>query len=546
MPHALMVLPDTYDSVVRRVAVDLTEQLSHIIQIPGNTHVFLPGNTDKVPLDSGGFGACCATEIVYDPEARVTIRYQDIADDNFALTTAVNTFKNLPIWEDPIRDVQVCPVRRMLDFRVDIEYQAEGIVTAKRWLDEQRARVSRGGAELTLKLDYYYMLPRPLQALLRGVYDTIQCSDWPIEETFQEYLDKHFWQSHTHVATLILTHEQPAIRERQLDVVGWFDFTGTPDTPTANSDKAGAYTVGLTFTVRFEQPTHVYVRYPLVCHQNPMPNCFWPKTQKPYYQQVERKQSYLRGPLDRRFVAPRPKHVPYIQYPKVNDWTTNLKPYDAFTFYTGLVSIEKSDRRSLLDLKNIGDWQFTGHFLEYFSDLGTSCIVRPGGLFNFRLYQNNEWLDCQLQLEPGTTMIKAPFDLDPLKYYHIEISIDRNWWCVHDKVWDCLRRYPTVFWTVCNLFNVGVGKRDIDDMELLGVKLKQRLPKEGCPGEGTSEFTKDLPVFKTGEVRIKDVTAVRVEMERRGGPYFRGNRDGIMIKLCGDIVTTRRAPDADR
>lgn len=540
MPHALMVLPDTYDSVIRRVAVDLTEQLSHIINIPGNTAVYLPGNTDKVALDQGNFGACCATVIAYDPEARVTIRYQDIADDNFSLPTAVDTFRNLPVWYDKTRDITVSPVRRMLDFRVDIEYQAEGIVTAKRWLDEQRNRISRGGAELTLKLDYYYMLPLPLQALLRGLYDTIQCSDWPMKETFDEYMKQYFCQSNTHVATLTLEHAQPAIRERQLDVVGWFDFTGTPDTPAANSDKAGAYTVSMSFTVRFEQPTHIYVRYPLICHQNPIPNCFWPRTQPKRYQAVERKQGYLRGPLDKRFVAPRPKHVPYIQYPLVNDWITDMKPADSFTFYTGLVSIEKTDLRSLLDLKNIGDWKFTGHFMEYFSDIGTAAIIRPGGLFNFRLYKNNDWMDLQLELEPGTTMLRAPFDLDPTKYYHIEISIDRNWWCVHDSVWDTLRRYPTVFWTICNLFSVGPGVRPMSEMQLLGAKLKERVFKAGVPGEGTSLYTADLPVIKTGEVTIKDVTLAREMMERRGGPWFRGNRDNIMTVMCGDIVTTRK------
>ena len=540
MPHALMVLPDTYESVIRRVAVDLTSQLSNILSIPDDTTVYLPGNTGTVPLNQGNFNDCCTTKIMYDPEARMTIKYQDIADDNFSLPTAVNTFKNIPIWEDPIRDIQVCPVRRMVDFRVDIEYQAPGIVIAKRWLDEQRARVSRGGAELTLKLDYYYMLPRPLQALLQGMYDTIQCSDWPIEETYQEYLDKYFFSNHTRVATLILTHEQPAIRERQLDVVGWFDFIGSPETPTVNSDGAGTYNCTVSFTCRFEQPTHVYTRYPLICHQNPIPNCFWPKQQPKRYQEVPRRMGYLRGPLDNRFILPRPKHVPYIQYPRANDWSTDDKPYDSFTFYTGLVSIEKEDRRSLLDLKNIGDWKFTGHFMEYFSDMGTAAIVRPGGLFNFRLYKNNEWMDLQLELEPGTTMLKAPFDLDPLKYYHIEISIDRNWWCVHDEVWNCLKRYPTVFWTMCNLFGVCVGKKPIDEMTLLGTGLPGRVPKPGCPGEGTSKFTEGLPVFKSGVVSQADVTCARRAMEAKGGPWFRGNQDYIMTVLCGDIVTTRK------
>lgn len=540
MPHALMVLPDTYESVIRRVAVDLTEQLSRIIQIPEHTDIYFPGNSQKIPMNEGEFGDCCRTHIKYDPEARAVIRYTDIADDNFSLPTAVNTFKNHPIWEDGTRDIQVCPVRRMLDFRVDIEYKAEGIVTAKRWLDEQRARVSRGGAELTLKLDYYYMLPRPLQALLRGMYDTIQCSDWPIDDTFDEYLNKHFFQSHTHVATLTMEHEQPAIRERQLDVVGWFDFTGTPDTPQANSDKAGSYDVSVTFTLRFEQPTHIYVRYPLVCHQNTIPDCFWPKEQPMRYQQQNRKTGYLRGPLENRFQRFTPRHVPYIQYPKVNDWNTDEKPYDAFTFYTGLVTIEKDDRRSLLDLRDIGDWYFTNHFMEYFTDIGTQSILRPGGLFNFRLYKNNEWLDCQLELERGQTVLRAPFDLSPEYYYHVEISIDRNWWCVHDKVWECLRQYPTVFWTMCNLFNVSVGRRPIEEMQLLGTRLKERVPSECCPGEGTSDWTKDELVFKTGVVRLEDVTTARREMELRTNPWFKGNRENIMLTLCSDIVTVRK------
>lgn len=540
MPHALFVLPDVYDSVIRKVAVGVTEQLSRIISIPASASVYLPGRTDRTPVDNGAFGACCTVKQVYDPEERLVIRHTEIADDGFALSTAVNTFRNFPVWEDPIRDIQMCPVRRIIDFRVDIEYKAPGIVMAQRWLDEARTKVSMGRAELTLYLEYYYMLPRPVQGLLRGMYDTIQCSDWPVSDTYEEWLKQYFLQSNTRVATLSMTNEQPAIRERQTDVVGWFDFTGTPETPTADDDRTGTYTAHIAFTMRFEQPTHLYVRYPLVCHQNPIPDCLWPKRQPDTYKQEDRKEGYLRGRLDKLFVLPRPRHMPYIQEPYQDDWTTNLKPYDAFTFSTILVALEKDDLRTLIDISDLGEWFFTGWFLEYFTDLGTKCIRRPGGLFNFRLYKNNDWVDCQLELEPGTTKLKAPWDLDPLSYYHVEISIDRNWWAVHDDQWRWLSRYPTVFWNMCKLFGLPVGKRPIEDMWLLGKGMYGRIPLEGCPGEGTSEYTKDLKVFKSGVVPWEDIAEARKLMELRTTPWFKNNAQTIALVLHSNIITVRR------
>jgi hypothetical protein len=538
MPHALMVLPDVYDSVIRRVAVGVTEQLTKIIDIPSSAEVMLPGQANKLPIDKGAFGACCTVKQIYDSEERVVIRHTDIADDGFALSTAVNTFRNFPVWEDPIRDIQVCPVRRIIDFKVDIEYKAPSITIAKRWLDEARTKVSMGRAEMTLELEYYYMIPRPLQGLLMGMYDTIQCSDWPIADSYEQWLDKHFLQSHTRVATLSMTHEQPVIRERQLDVVGWFDFYGTPETPIRDDDNTGTYTANVSFTFRFEQPTHLYIRYPLICHQNPIQSCFWPKKQPPTYKQEDRKEGFLRGRLDHLFTTKKPRHLPYIKEPYVDDWTTEMKPYDAFTFATILVAIEKDDLRTLMDISTFGDWFFTPWFMEYFVNQGTYCIKRPGGLFNFRLYKNNDWVDCQLELDG--TMLKAPWDLDPKSYYHVEISIDRNWWAVHDDQWACLANYPTVFWNMCKLFGLPPGNKPIEEMKLLGTGLKERVEWAGCKGEGTTDYTKDVPHFKVGVVPGGDIAEARRLMEFRTTPWFKNNLQWISNVLHSNIITVRR------
>jgi hypothetical protein len=545
MPHALIVLPDTSESIERRVAVDVMSQLSRAMTIPEDTVVYLPGETDKVPMDDGTFGGCCKTKIHYDPEARMVVRYTEIADEGFTLTSAVNTHLNLKVWEDPIRDVTVTPVRRYVDFRVDIEYQASGVVHAKRWLDDQRIRLSRGGAEYTFGVKYHYMVPKPLQAIIRGVYDTIQCSEWPIDETWEEYFSGRFWQNNTEIATLINTHQEPAIREHQVDIVGWFDFTAGPDAPVQTSDGAGAYTSTVTFTMRYDRPTHLYCRYPLVAHQNPMHDMFWPKAPYSNYQQIDRKTTAIRGPLDHSVILPRPHGIEYVQYPAVNDWTTNDKPRESFTFYCGLCVLEKSDLRTLLHLTDLGDWEFTEWFLEYFATVGSKAIQRPGGLFNFWLYQNNERMRVALEIDPVTLAVRAPADLDPTLYYHLQISVDVNWWAVPDSTFQCLRRYPTVFWNLCRLFNVSVGRKPISEMKLLGATAKERYASPECPGEGTTDWTKDVDTYKSGVIFQNDVTTARKEMDKYVGRYMNGKFYGPFNILNSGIIATRRTDDGN-
>lgn len=538
MPHALIPLPDVYETVTRRVAVDVIRQLRDLMQLPDDTQVYLPGNAGTIPMNNGTFGECCANRIVYDPEARMVVSYDEVADESFTLTTAVNNNQNLPLFNDPVRDITIRPVRRYVDLRFDIEYQAPGIVVAQRWLDDMRIRFSAGAAESVMNLQYHYNMPESQMAILRAMYDTIQCSDWPIQEEFEVWCDNHFTYSKTTVATLAGTHPLVTIRERQWDVLGWFEFGTNPDTPKANDDRAGAYTVTMSFFMRYDRPTHVYCKYPLVAHQNIIPELFWPAGVYTNYQQVERHTTGTRGPLDASFVLPRPLHIPYIQYPPMDDWVTDMNAKESFTFFNGLCVIEKTDLRTLLDLTDLGDYEFSPWFLEYFKTVGSDAIGKTG-MFYATLYENNEWRRTELVLDTDTMTIKSPVDLDPLKYYHVRLSIQTNWYAVFEAQFQCLRNYPYVFWTMCNMFRVGVGRKPYDQLRLMGANRRKRVESDCCQGEGTTDITKDV-VTTTGVVYWEDIVTAREEMDEKGNAYVGQDRVGPLQTLLGEIITLKR------
>ncbi|AEH03527.1 hypothetical protein AVT69_gp102 [Pseudomonas phage PhiPA3] len=547
MPSATVPLPDVYETITRKVAVDVVRQVAQYMTLPEQTEVYLPGRSDTVPMNDGMFGNCCdtANAVHFDPEERVTITYDEVAEENFTLSTAVMNNENFPVFYDETRDVIMRPIRRFVDFRIDFEYQAPNVVLAQRWLDDQRIRLSSGVGDLTMSLTYHYNVPPALLGLMKGLYDTMQNSCWPTEWTFREWMEKYWAQPQTEMTTLIGTHPTLTIYERQVDVVGHFDFINSPETPQQSSDKAGGYTVNFSYICRYERPTHIRVTYPMIMHQCPIPKVFRPKPIYENYQQADRKVTNLRGSLEKALILMRSRGVDYIQHPDTDDWHTDDKPIQRFTFFNGLLCLDKDDPTQLLDLSKLGRFTFTGWWLEFFKQEGAHAIA-DGSFFEFRLYQNNQRIRVPLTIDPGTLIVRSTMPLDPHRYYHIQISLVKNLYAINDRYWRCISRYPTCCWQLFHLFNLGIGKRPIEQMELLGLS-GPRPPEGDCGEEGKTEYVKDIPHFPRGIVKWGDIAEARDEQDKNiiGGPgesgYVNQNTFGPTNVLFANIISERKS-----
>lgn len=513
MPSSVIPLPDVYETVVRAVSVSAVSQLVQFMGLPGTTMAYFPGRSETVPMNDGIFGNCCdaANAVHFDPEERIEVTYEEIAEENFSLSTAVKNNENFPVFIDEVRGIIVRPVRRFVDFRIDIRYQAPNVVIAQRWLDAMRDRYSQGVGDITLALEYSYNIPIALMALFKGLYDTQEKSAWPTGETFKEWLDHRFIQPTTEMVTYTGTHPELTVYERQVDVVGHFDFINTPDTPQPVSDKAGAYEVNFTYICRYDRPTQFYVEYPMLVHQCAIPKIFRPKyLLNQNYQQVDRKTTVLRGSLEHAFILAQRRGVPYIQYPDTDDFVSNEDFPEQLTFFTGLLSLDCEDLKYLMDFKSLGRFTFNPYVLEFFDTVGSEAFGFDG-FFDVRIYRNLERLSIPLKMEPGTLKLMTEHDLDPQYVYHIQIALKGNWLAIPNYKWEGIRSYPHVFWQMCNMFGVCKGRQPFNKLELIGA-ARPRTPNPKWPGEGTTHWTRDLEgVRKTGYVKLADINCGKVQ-----------------------------------
>lgn len=484
MPNALIALPDVYESVTRRVAVTATEQLARVMRLPPDTHVYLPGNIESVPMNGGTFTECWDPGVRYPAEAKLAVRYNESINEDNALTATVNKPQQMPVFLDEDRDIVIRPVYRYVALDITLEYTAPNITIAQRWVDEMRSRISMGRAELYQDLEYHYAIPDPVLVLLQHLHETMEGSATPTGEDFDTWFEKYRLTPVKTATTLAGTSPTRVIPEHQYEVLGWFDFTGSPPTPEKDGHDSGSYTSTINYRLHYNRPVQLYCRYPILVHNNPVAESFRAKVPyEPFYTK-DRKVSTRKGSFDTLRRLMDYKGVPYIHQPASDDWVPTYLPKDRLTFFTGLLVISPTDRHTLMDLTNLGDMTFSPFFLEYFYTQGDKLFDPDLSIFEFRLYENNTLLTTQ-KLTLDNVTVKSTVALDPTKYYHLQISLKRNWLTLRPEAIDCLRRYPTVTYWSLRALGIFLGEAKPPERRKLLGDSRPRPPSPDCPGEGS-------------------------------------------------------------
>lgn len=538
---ALIPLPDVYETIVRKVAADAIRQIGDSMQIPTTAKVYLPGRTDSVPMNDGIFGNVCDSHnaVYFDPEERIVIGYEEIADENYSLSTAVFNNDNYPLISDDVRFLEVRPVSRFVDFRIDIEYQAPNIVIAQRWLDQQRMRYSAGAAELTLNLTYHYNIPKPLLSLLEALYSTEQDSPKPFHGEFEDWL-KALWTSPTtEIGTFDDQYRTLSVYERAIDVVGWVDFYNTPDTPELASDNSGAYTTNFSFLCRYARPTHLKVNYPLLVNNYVIPKQYFQNPKYRNYQSTVYKTTEIRSALRSVKVNERSPLPPFVNHPHHDDWHPLFNLKSRLLLFAGLLVVCEGSETQVLNLESLGSCKFNDFWLEFIKN-DAELLIGTNRLFDFRIFRNNRDTDIRVHVDKDTMDLKADLPLTIDGYYHVALYLNTHVGSVPKDFWDKLKYYPNVFIEFNKLFRTDTT--NLEDLKLIGFGRDRDQP-----GEGTTIYTSEYErlsnnsavptdskvVLEQGYIRDKDIYDFMFKVDNkdyRPGSIYNLMRSGMIVE----------------
>lgn len=519
MPNATIVLADTYEQIQRRVAVGISRQLARIMRLPKETMINIPGESETTPMNGGSFQDCCA-DVKFPASTKILLTFAEEVDESTSLTTAVKTKQNFALFLDPVRNITIRPITRNVKMVCTIKMTGQSGPVVHKWVDELRTRFSAGRVEIPIELEYHYSLPDRLHEILMALHATANKSSVQLGE-FKDWFHEHTPVATTVVTTLTDGAPRLVYVERQLDSFGWFDYQTGPPNPERDGDD-GAWSSSVSFTVMYSRPHEFFATWPLLVHNQVVPKAMRPRVLMPTQFERDRRVSRLKGALDKPSNDRRWLGQPYLRVPAIDDWPVPAKQPARCVFFTGLAQLKDDDKRTLLDLTKLDKLQLHPAILEYYRHKGPDAIGSGRGIFEYTLYQNNEYMGSNLLTLTNDGLVKATVDLDITKYYHVQISLVTNWYELTNDTKQCLRRYPTVFMLLARAL------RSRRLVKLVGTNYERSVSVK-CPGEGEwgpGAITKGIVAQETVD-----------EVTKETNPDALGNAIGPLTVMEYELVT---------
>lgn len=374
MPNISIMTPELNASVIRPAINDIITQLQEITNIPKDTRLlyvdyiqagYQRGSTmsqqNKEPLDRTSFQY--GNQLAIDVD--VTYNEGNIS------STAVRQPEQIPIFNDDKLGVIIKPIYSKTDVRINVRYRSSSPTEGKKWRDGIRMHISNMRDVNLHDISYHFGVPNQFINILKEIHRLRENVDG-YGQDLQTYLAAHATTRFTTVANQSGSQKQLAIAEKQMRVVGLYDFEIAPEKGDPD-DTNSAWITTFSYSVSFDVPIACNMRYPIFVHNQLLDEPFITYENESYdIDKVNKAYSMSLGAFA-HFDASLP-----VQLNNEPTKIINIPEFDEF-HYTGvlkgtiplfsvLCSIDETDKRQLLNLKDLGDYGIDSDIMAFLEE----------------------------------------------------------------------------------------------------------------------------------------------------------------------------------
>lgn len=446
MPNIVVAIPNTGQSVMRPIVIDMVDQLKEITGIGKDIEVFYPDNQagasqrgSTIDSDSERFARLSTTR-------RIQVEVEEDYETQDVLNTAIKRHEHNPVWMDRYLGVYVTPVYSPTNISIHLKYITHSKEDAMMWRNTMRLKMSSYGETNVHEISYHYNLPPAVINLLTQVHINRE-DQYGYGDNLESYIMSQASPRLRIVGRSDGKTHNLSIAERQGRIIGYYDFEGVPE-KLANED-SGMWSIGFTYRFTYDKPLAVNLVYPILVHNALLPEQYVSFT-KDHFDPSKQTREYRRSLSDMRYFETgkvmnelRPNgYTPVI--PDFDDmYLDQVIPYSA-TILRAATTVEE-DRVSFFNLNDLDDYYIAPSVLRFIKEVEYPYITQPfKSVFNFSLYRNDK-------LTPGGTLelnenldVYASRPINPREQHRVRFSIMTNWDLVDKDAIDRILQYPDV------------------------------------------------------------------------------------------------------
>lgn len=433
MVAVAVTLEETERSVLASVFYKIIEDVADTIKLPKDSLVVLYKNQEVALTDNRT--NVSLSDLPNVPSATTKRKFEARIQENYnedeLSTTAVTQQEFYPIFHDPEIAVQVAPVYIQTDIEIQFKFITPSKSEVERVRDDIRLRLSQNRSIGHHSVEYNIIVPTVVEDFIADVHELKnRLKPQELGDYFLENSTKRL-----HQITDLSNKEniRLAVHEKQVRIVGIYDFSSMPEKAETDHD-ASTHSFSFTYKFSFTAPKAMSLRYPIMICNKLLPAkyvSFIEEHKINSEREYKKELNYIGNSLQNlsHFEAHRQlENRVNISVP------INVPLFDEFSIRQGhkgygivisfLVQVDETDRRTLLNLKDLDPYYIPEVLLEHIRTTDRHHVTVPYASFMyFGVYQEGRYFDNPLLTIDEDLNVKSKVDLDLFRPTRVTLSI---------------------------------------------------------------------------------------------------------------------------
>ena len=352
MPHVALEIPQTYQSITRPVVSSILADLIERLDMGFNARTQFIGNAGSIAQSQTSL--LSEEESVYFPFAeKVAVDFNELYLEEGVLNTAIKENDNILVFNDTNLSVSMKPVYTKTQLQLSIRYYAKDHTQMNQFRDKLRRRATEGREELLHEIHYHYGIPEAFMVILKEIY-TKREAVCGYGDSYEQYIAKHITDRITGVSNLDGSIAVPVIPEKQIQILGWFDFKSEVDKESKNKE-GDEWVVEFNYQFQYDKVTAMVLKYPIVVH-NQLIDEKYLNLEHPYNPYLQpRRNSLNTEDLDYfSYHSRTPKtQLESVKIPFFDDFKPVADTYKTYPIFTSLIGIDFDYPHFIIDLNDL-------------------------------------------------------------------------------------------------------------------------------------------------------------------------------------------------
>lgn len=459
MPTVLLPVPETHESITRPVAFNAARQLLEVTGLPKDTSILITGADRQAVMKGSKLGEEETGVNTFKQTDRFRIDVTETYLEQHALTSAVTRSENVLVFSDEDLGVKIKPAYTHVEVTLNVQYRADDRQSAERWRDDFRARSSMMRDSILHELKYHYPIPKEYLVILGHIHQ-LREAQAGYGEDLKQWFAQCFTPRITGKTTQAGTHSTLAVNEKQVGVLGRFDFDYVPEKAERNDD-APSWIINFSYTFTYEKPTNCIMEYPLLVHNQLISSRFRDKEHPYDFEKLNNHWSLSRYVFDDvrgayEWRAP----VAGYRIPHWDDWLPRHVPLGTTTMFNVMLMVDKNDLNAVMSFSDIPDeYEIDPDLLEFIRSEAPWLHLPGESIIHVSLYRDDIPLEPEYLTVDSELNIRSTLALDLRRRYHLRISIVNDLFRLTKRAAEKLRRSGDLFLRIVKALHPEIEQR---------------------------------------------------------------------------------------